>query len=75
MRGQSPGSKTEPSKTSYQRRRMGVSGKEDFLEKALEVMFLVPRVSCLNTCPEGLVERLVGLRLQLKITLMSNYLP
>ena len=50
-------------------------GKEDSLQKALEVMFLVPKVSCLNTGPEVLVERLVGLRLQLRITLMSNYLP
>ena len=52
-----------------------MNGKEDSLEKALEVMFLVPRVSCLNTGPEGLIERLVGLRLQFRITMMSNYLP
>ena len=76
---QSPGSKTEaPETEAIISIREGGGGRGDYLGKGLEAIFLeepAPRVSCLNTCPEVLVERLVVLRLQLRIALMPNYLP
>lgn len=76
---QSPESKTEaPETEAITSIREGVGGRVDYLGKALEAISSeepAPRVSCLNTCPEVLVERLVVLRLQLRRALMPNYLP
>lgn len=76
---QSPESKTEaPETEAVTSIGEGVGGRGDYLAKALEAIFSeqpAPSVSCLNTCPEVLAERLVVLRLQLRRALMPNYLP